>query len=257
MELINIYRISDNSNPEKVKPEYASKENCLKNFVREFGRKNLIVICDNVTDDTFNMVKKYTEEENVYRTENGNTGSFLVSWNLAYRLIDQYGEDNIFYFVEDDYIHRRGSKNILLEAFNDLNASYVSLYDHPDKYMNTKDKRFVWGHGKVDIDDKGVRKPSIIYNTPSPCNLYISKSTHWRTVSSTTMTWATTGKNIIDDYSDMNKLHTGKRLPMGGDTFRMLKDKEKELISCLPGYAAHAEERWLPYFVNWEEEANI
>ena len=56
MNLINIYRISDRSNIEKIKPEYASKEQCLKTFVREFGKDNLITLCDNVTDETFDMV---------------------------------------------------------------------------------------------------------------------------------------------------------------------------------------------------------
>ena len=50
MNLINIYRISDRSNIEKIKPKYASKEQCLKTFVREFGKDNLIILCDNVTD---------------------------------------------------------------------------------------------------------------------------------------------------------------------------------------------------------------
>lgn len=256
MNLVNIYRISDNSNPEKVKPDYASKENCLKNFVREFTNINLIVMCDNVTEQTHEMVKSYAQEENVYLTQKGNTGAFLTSWNTAYRLTNQVSDDTIFYFVEDDYIHRRGSKNILLEAFTDLNANYVTLYDHPDKYQNNKDPRYTWDHGRVDIDEEGIRKPGVIYNTPSSCDLYISKSVHWRTVGSTTMTFATTAKNIKDDYKEMVDLHTGKHLPMGGDTFKMLKAKGKQLLSCLPAYSGHGEEKWLPYFINWEEEAN-
>ena len=254
MNLINIYRISDRSNIEKIKPEYASKEQCLKTFVREFGKDNLITLCDNVTDETFDMVHNYADKDKIYRTQNGNTGSFIVSWDLAYRLVKEHGEDTIFYLIEDDYIHRRGSKKILLEAFQYLDASYVSLYDHPDKYQDFKDERFTWDHGRIDIDEDGVRKPKHIYNKPSECKLYITKSVHWRTVSSTTMTWATTGKHIVEDYDEMVKLHTGKHLPMGGDTFRLLEKKGKQLISCLPSYAAHGEEKWLPYFINWEEE---
>ena len=52
MNLVTIYRISDYSNPEKVKPDYASKEDCLRVYVREFTNKNLIVLCDNVTKET-------------------------------------------------------------------------------------------------------------------------------------------------------------------------------------------------------------
>ena len=194
---------------------------------------------------------------NLHLTKNGNTGSFLASWDLSKKIAEQYGEDVIIYFVEDDYIHRRGAKEILLEAFRDLNATYVSLYDHPDKYQNFKDKRFTWDHGKQDIDVNGIRKPKHVYGQGLESKVYISKSIHWRTVSSTTMTWACRGKDIIEDFQDMWDVHYNKHLPMGGDTFRMLAAKGKQLISCIPSYAAHGEEKWLPYFVNWEEEAKL
>lgn len=255
MNIVGIYRISDHSNPEKVKPSYASKEDCLKTYVREFTDVNLFVICDNVTEQTYNMANKYVKKENIKVTKNGNTGTFLLSWQMAYEISQQVSEDTIIYFIEDDYIHRQGAREILIEAFRDLNASYVTLYDHPDKYQNTKDPKFKWGHGLVDEDVNGIRIPGVIYNVPSSCDLYISKSVHWRTVSSTTMTFATTAKHIQEDFEDMVKLHTGKLLPMGGDTFRMLKQKGKELISSIPAYSGHAEERWLPYFVNWEKES--
>ena len=256
MNIVTIYRISDHSNPEKVKPDYASKEDCLRNFVKEFTNHNLLMVCDNVAESTYQMVCKYAQKENVNVTQNGNTGTFLFSWQMAHHLTEQVPDDTIFYFVEDDYIHRQGAKEILIEAFRDLDASYVTLYDHPDKYQNTKDPRFKWGHGKVDEDIDGIRKPGTIYKGTEESKIYISKSIHWRSVSSTTMTWATTAKHIKEDYEDMVKVHTGKHLPMGGDTFRMLKQKGKDLLSCIPAYSGHAEERWLPYFVNWQEEAN-
>ena len=255
MNIVSIYRLSDGHNKEKQKPEYAGKEDCLRVFTREFSNDNLILFADNVKEETFDMAKKYVKEKNIYLTNFGNTGTFLASWQMAYTIAQNVSDDTIFYLVEDDYIHRSGAKDILVEAFRDLNADYVTLYDHPDKYMNNQDSRFRWGHDKVDKDVDGVRKPGIIYGTGQEDKGYISESTHWRTVGSTTMTWATTAKNVKEDFEEMNKLHTGKHLPMGGDTFRMLKDKGKDLISCLPGYSAHAEERWMPYFVNWEKEA--
>lgn len=262
MNLINIYRISDLSNREKIKPGYASKEGCLKNFVSEFSNKNLLVVCDNVTEDTFKMVGKYVLPENIILTQNGNTGSFLFSWNMARHLCNEVPEDTVFYFIEDDYIHRKDSKKVLFEAFKHLQADYVSLYDHPDKYQNFKDERYTWDHGRQDDDIDGVRVPKHIYfkvgeALDRACNLYITKSCHWRTVGSTTMTWATTAKNIIEDNDEMIALHEGKHLPMGGDTFRMLASKNKQLISPIPSYSAHAEEKWLPYFINWEKESTL
>ena len=254
MEIVIIYRISDHSNLEKVKPNYASKENCLRTLVREFGNDDLHIICDNVSDQTYNMVKQYTN--NVELTNNGNTGSFLYSWNKAYELTKEMSADTIVYLVEDDYIHCRGAKEILIEAFRDLNAPYATLYDHPDKYQDNQDPRYKWGHGKLDIDDNGIRKPKNIYMKGEDTVVYASKSCHWKLTSSTTMTFATTVDNIREDRDDMIKLHTGNPLPMGGTSFKLLAQKEKGLISSIPAYAGHAEERWLPYFRNWEEEAS-
>lgn len=258
MNILIVYRISDHSNPEKIKPYYASKENCLRTLVREFGSDNLHIVCDNTSNETNNMVKKYSK--NIYLTNNGNTGTFLYSWKLAHELSkDKLGmsENDIVYFVEDDYIHRRNSQNILKEAFMYLKAPYVTLYDHPDKYQDKSDSRFKWGHGKIDIDENGIRKPINVYIEGEDTTLYATKSCHWKLTSSTTMTFATTVRNIREDMDDMFNLHNGKPLPMGGATFKLLYAKGKALVSSVPSYSAHGEERWLPYFVNWEEEANV
>ena len=257
MNLVTIYRISDYSNPEKVKPDYASKEDCLRVYVREFTNSNLIVLCDNVSQQTLKMVQKYADKDNVYVTNNGNTGSFLASLDIANRIAIEKGllDDTIFYFLEDDYLHRRGARNIMFEAFEDLKADYVTLYDHPDKYQNLKDPRYVWGHGRVDIEEDGIRKPGIIYNVGKQDTVYVSKSTHWRTVESTTMTWATTAKNVVEDFQDLWSLHEGQPLPMGGATFRMLAEKGKKLYSPLTAYSTHAEEKWMAYFVDWKKES--
>lgn len=261
MTIVPIYRISDYSNPEKIKPDYASKENCLRNFIREFEADNLFVLCDNVSKETHDMVLKYVHKDRVFLSNHGNTGTFLASLGIAKRLLEDVEEERIdeiiFYFVEDDYIHRRGAAHILREAFLDLKADYATLYDHPDKYQNNKDERYEWGHGKVDLDSpSGVRYPKHIYGKGEDTKVLISTSAHWKRTGSTTMTWATTARNLLEDFGDMLELHTGKPLPMGGTTFKMLAKKNKYLISPIPSFSTHAEERWLSYFVNWEEEAN-
>ena len=255
MKIVIVYRISDHSNPEKIKPKFANKENCLRTLVREFGAENLHVVCDNVSESTHEMVRKYSSK--TYKTNNGNTDSFLYSWDLAFNLTKDMPDDTIVYLVEDDYLHRRGSKNILTEAFKHLNAPYATLYDHPDKYQDRDDVRYKWGHGKIDIDDDGIRKPLNVYIKGEETVVYASKSCHWKLTSSTTMTFATTVKNIREDRQDMFNLHSGKPLPMGGTTFNMLANKGKSLISSIPAYSGHAEDRWLPYFVNWEKEATV
>ena len=86
MEIIIIYRISDHSNPEKIKPDYASKENCLRTLVREFGSENLHVLCDNVSEQTHDMVKKYTQNieltNNALSVPNSSTLGLIVPIQL-------------------------------------------------------------------------------------------------------------------------------------------------------------------------------
>jgi dihydrofolate reductase len=69
------------------------------------------------------------------------------------------------------------------------------------------------------------------------------------------MTWATTAKNVIEDYDDFFKLHAGQPLPMGGTTFKMLANKGKKLYSPITSYSTHAEEKWMAYFVDWKKES--
>ena len=58
--------------------------------------------------------------------------SFL---NLLNYVKNQNFDDNdIVYFLEDDYIHREGWIDVLSEGFEYIGADYYTLYDHPDKY---------------------------------------------------------------------------------------------------------------------------
>ena len=50
-----IYRISD-AGYNKVKPDYITNENCLKNFVSVFGNQNLEIIADNCSKETLQMI---------------------------------------------------------------------------------------------------------------------------------------------------------------------------------------------------------
>jgi hypothetical protein len=65
------------------------------------------------------------------------------------------------YLLEDDYIHCPESKRILLEGL--WIADYVTLYDHPDKYLLEKS-------GGNPFNDKNLQKTRV----------YMTKSTHWQ-----------------------------------------------------------------------------
>ena len=125
-----IYRISD-TGYNKVKPNYIDNEKCLSNFYKAFSKhtKDITVIADNVSENTYDMIKKYVDHSNIIRVSIGHgAGTF----NLALTEALKYEEDEVVYFVENDYVHRQESDEVLLEGFS-IGSDYVALYDHPDK----------------------------------------------------------------------------------------------------------------------------
>ena len=53
---------------------------------------------------------------------------------LNYVLEQNYNDEDIIYFLEDDYIHRAGWIDIMLEGFKYIGVDYITLYDCSDKY---------------------------------------------------------------------------------------------------------------------------
>ena len=140
------YRISDVSqdpNQTKRKIKGLNNETCLRNFTKVFSQQvdnfqqpaniDIYVIADNVCDDTYNMICKYVPESNIQKVSEGNgAATFRIAFNQAL----QHDDNEIIYFVENDYLHKPNSYQILLEGFS-LGFPYVTLYDHPDKYMKS------------------------------------------------------------------------------------------------------------------------
>ena len=126
--MIIYYRISD-SGYDKVKPEYINNKNCLNNFISVFGLSNLNIIADNVNDDTFMWISSLTDK--IDRTQ---LGSGAQSFNYVLDKAIDLPDDEVIYFVENDYLHKQNSDKLILEGIK-LGADYVTLYDHPDKYL--------------------------------------------------------------------------------------------------------------------------
>jgi hypothetical protein len=63
--MVIIYRISD-AGYNKVKPKYINNENCLKNAIEVFKDADWLVIADNVSKETDNMIQKYILRSDIY-----------------------------------------------------------------------------------------------------------------------------------------------------------------------------------------------
>jgi hypothetical protein len=78
------------------------------------GADSLNIIADNVSKETNEMILKYVPQD--LDIEYVSVGHGAGTFNLALDLALTYDEDEIIYFVENDYIHRPNSFKIIEEG---------------------------------------------------------------------------------------------------------------------------------------------
>lgn len=229
-----VYRISD-SGYKKSKPEYINNENCLRNALLSFplDSHDWFIIADNTSDETNSMISKYVPIESV---EYFNIGSGAGTFNHALNLALTFSDNDVVYFLENDYIHKLNSDVVLLEGIN-AGGDYVSLYDHPDKYTPAN------RGGNQFIEDDGGEITKV----------YLTKSCHWKITNSTTMTFASKIKTLKEDESILRKWTNIGDYPRDFDMFIELREKGKVLLTPIPGYSTHGETSWLSPLTDWEK----
>tara|TARA_R110000868_G_scaffold381768_1_gene648182 strand:+ start:2457 stop:3143 length:687 start_codon:yes stop_codon:yes gene_type:complete len=222
-----IYRISD-AGYSKVKPDYINNEKCLRNAVEVFRYADWLVIADNCSPETLTMVEGITD----CNIEIVSVGHGAGTFNLALDEALTYDDNEIVYFLENDYLHKPNSDKILLEGFT-LGASFVSLYDHPDKYMSPS----LGGNPYCEGGAEDTR-------------VYLTKSCHWKITNSTTMTFAAEVETLKRIETVLRK-HTLGAHPNDFEMFLELREQNELLITPLPGYSTHGETAWLTPTVDW------
>jgi hypothetical protein len=223
-----IYRISENGYL-KEKPEYVNNANCLRSALFVFAKAKWTIIADNVNEET-----KAVVEESYGDIKYVNVGHGAGTFNKALDIALGLPEDETVYFLENDYLHRYNADRVLESAF-DLEFDYVTLYDHPDKYMNP----FEGGN-------------PFCSNRSEATRVYLGEHCHWKLTNSTTMTFAAKVKTIKQDISVLRKWTSGSH-PHDFQMFTELTQRGRRLASPLPGYATHGETKWLSPLTNWKE----
>ena len=225
-----IYRISD-AGYKKEKPDYINNENCLKNATEIFKDASWLVIADNVSEPTKKMIRKYIEEDS--DIEYVSVGHGAGTFNLALDEALQYDDDEIVYFIENDYIHKPDSQKIIEEGFT-LGAPFIALYDHPDKYLDPSKGGNPYCQGGAE-----------------DTRVYLSDSIHWKITNSTTMTFAAK-VSTLKKYEDTLRNFTKDTHPNDFQMFLHLREQGGLLLTPLPGYATHGETAWLSPLTNWK-----
>jgi hypothetical protein len=223
-----IYRISD-SGYNKVKPKYINNRNCLWNAINVFKDAEWSIIADNISEKTDNMIQEYISRDHIFYTSVGHgAGTFNIALDEALG----YDDNEIVYFCENDYLHKPDSQKIIEEGLNEIGADFVSLYDHPDKYIDGANP-YVQGGGEM-------------------TRVMLSTSSHWKVTNSTTMTFASKVKTLRKTENILREYTQGS-YPRDFDMFVSLYNSAHYLVTPIPGYSTHGETAWLTPLINWEK----
>jgi hypothetical protein len=163
----------------------------------------------------------------------GNAASFRHALRLA--TTSGFPDDDIVYFVEDDYLHTPDALVKLVEFFEEKHPDYATLYDHPARY-NGQD-----------------------FDRPGGEQIIHSGSHHWRTQESTCMTFAARVETLRWDYARISA-YLGTVHPQDRELFMHLQSlgryprckPQRTLWGPIPSLATHCETEWLAPCVNWE-----
>jgi hypothetical protein len=223
------YRLSPNSTgvgKEKIKN--ATKQHCLQNAIDVFGIDNITVIGDNLNEELRIFIEQLDIRYVPVIFGNG-SGTFRYSIDLA---IKENTDDEIVYLLEDDFLHLPESRKLIEEVL-DIMDVYVTLYDHPDKYIDA---------------NKGGNPQ--IYDGGEVTKLIMTKSSHWKITNSTVMSWACKVKQLKDDY-DFHIKYSHGRVTDSYGLFTELRNNGIGVISSVPGRSTHCETKWLSPLVDW------
>ena len=224
------YRLSNlEAGISKEKIENATKKHCLKNCIKEFDKENITILGDRLNQETKNFVNSL--DLKLIEVDNGNgSGTFRDALDLA---IKENTNNDFIYLLEDDFLHKTNSKKYLIEGLTHYNA-YITLYDHPDKYINRENG------GNPFIEDGG-----------EVTRLIKTESLHWKITNSTVMSFAAKVSRLKEDYDLLMKYSSNNIT----DSFKFFTElnqtKSIPVISSIPGYSSHCESLWLSPLTDW------
>jgi hypothetical protein len=230
MNLHILYRLKEeDAHPEK-RPLGFSKENCMSRFMQTVLRchfyPGVTFVVDGNIPGWMRELSRYCPSFTAQLDNIGNGRSFWAAYEMAI----QYPEDDWVYFVEDDYMHDKDALEHLYWCIQDVRADFITLYDHPDRYKDLPEHNLT--HGKDTI--------------------YVSRSHHWRTVPSTTMTFAASvralaqSQPLFEEWTNRDSTVSWELFPrlvgLRGHGYRFV------LVGAIPTLATHCEVEHLAPF---------
>lgn len=218
--------------PDRIRPSWFNKIKVFENFKNTLNPD--LINYTIVYDEFYGSIDKtfLAKEKNVEIIKCGNEcDSFLTTLDIIQS--KNLSDDTIVYLLEDDYLHRPGWSEVMLEGF-EINSHYLTLYDF----------------------DFFIAKGWL-------CEIFTTPSSHWRAVPATTNTFACKYKTLIEDleiqkeYSiygirEMDEYSYSRDY----NKFWELQKQERYLISPMPGWSTHCDENHISPIIDWKKVVN-
>ena len=218
--------------PDRIRPSWFNKIKVFENFKNTLNPD--LINYTIVYDEFYGSIDKtfLSQEKNVEIIKCGSeTDSFLQTLDIIQSR--NFDDDTIVYLLEDDYLHRPGWSEVMLEGF-DIKSHYLTLYDF----------------------DFFIAKGYL-------CEIFTTPSSHWRAVPATTNTFACRYKTLIEDLK-IHQKHSingvkeaeGFHYSKDYDKFWELQQQHKYLISPMPGWSTHCDSNHISPVIDWKKVVN-
>ena len=218
--------------PDRIRPSWFNKIKVFENFKNTLNPD--LINYTIVYDEFYGSIDKtfLAKEKNVEIIKCGNEcDSFLKTLEIIQSR--NFDDEQIIYLLEDDYLHRSGWCDIILEGFA-INSHYLTLYDF----------------------DFFIAKGYL-------CEIFTTPSSHWRAVPATTNTFACKYKTLIEDF-EIHQKHSidgvkeveGFHFSKDYDKFWELQNQHRYLISPMPGWSTHCDANHISPIINWKKIMN-
>lgn len=245
-----LYRISSNSYKKERLP-IATKEYCLKNFIENVLTSDdfMTIMADSVDQELGGFISQF--ESNNIKIMPINLRSNGASFRFQLEYVRSLELNEVVMFQEDDYIYKAPSwpyglsskYSKMIERALKF-ADYISLYDHPDKYLPPE------AGGNKLVSPEGTEKTEI----------FCTADSHWKYTNSTTCTFAARVETILKDAKIWHEFCKTDH-PYDFQAFLALGCKGRKIATAIPGRATHADIGWIsPFFdikqITFREQIN-
>lgn len=216
-----IYRMcgipSTNPSPIYQDDKFKLNKLCLESFTQAFEDidVNATFLLDHCDDEYSSLFEDLPFEFDVEHSTLGINGTMLRSYALAAQT------DDYVLLQECDYLYRGTIGRTYLEALSELDI--VSPYDHRNFYL-----------------DHSIHATT--------CEIALVGEHHYRTTERNTMTWATSGAIIRENYDTLVKYGY-----LDDDVWRDLAFAGRKLWVPIPSFATHMVKDYLAPSIKWEE----